>query len=71
MKPSHIVLAIVLTIVAAPPSLRSSGIQRPAGSQNPAPPTDEQVYATFQSWLEKQTFGLERTRLVRLLAQKP
>ena len=55
MRPSQLVLAIVLTIAAASRSLHFSGIQTPAGSQNPATPTDEQVYATFQSWLEKQT----------------
>jgi len=55
MRPSQLVFAIVLSIVAGPPSLHSSAIQTPTGSQNPATPTDEQVYATFQSWLEKQT----------------
>src|SRR5262245_30177646 len=54
MRSSLLVLASVLTIVAGAPSLHSSGILTPTGSQSPATPTDEQLFKTFLAWLEKQ-----------------
>jgi SAM-dependent methyltransferase len=55
MPGSRLLLALVLTIVAVPPSVRAHGSYGPALPQNPTTPTDEQVVKTFQTWLEKQS----------------
>jgi len=55
MPASRLLLALVLTIVAVPPSVRAHGSYGPALPQNPTTPTDEQVVKTFQTWLEKQS----------------
>jgi len=55
MPASRLVLAPVLTIVAIPPSVGAHGPHGHTLVENPTSPTDEQVFKTFQSWLEKQS----------------